>query len=268
MNTPRSILLLALAALLPACEENAVVEIAGPPAGGASIKFFNFAPGAPGVNFYANDSKVTAISTTTCVILTESNQEQCTTVGAESTTGVNYGGSANGGNGWYSDIAPGQYTFSGRIAAATDKNLPISNLQTSIAAGRSYSYYLSGIYDGTTKTAESFIVEDPIPEVDHSVAYVRFVHAISNADPMTLYATNRITQEEMAVGAEVAYASGGVFTSVPPASYDLATRHAGAATNAITRANVGFSAGRIYTITARGNITVASTVALDNTANR
>ena len=39
--------------------------------------------------------------------------------GAESTTGVTYGGSANGANGWYSDIAPGQYTLSGRIASAT-----------------------------------------------------------------------------------------------------------------------------------------------------
>lgn len=261
-------MLLLTAALLPACDENGVQEIAGPPAGGANVKFFNFAPGAPGVNFYVDETKVTAISSTTCDVLTEDNEVECTTVGDERTIGVNYGSSANGADGWYSDIEPGQYTLSGRIAAETDKNLPISNLQTSIAAGRSYSYYLSGIYNTTTKTAESFIVEDPIPEVDHSVAYVRFVHAISNADPMTLYATNRTTQEEVAVEAQVTYASAGAFTSVPPGSYDLATRFTGAPTNAITRANVGFEAGRIYTITARGNMTVASTVSLDNTANR
>ncbi len=62
MKTSRSILLVLLALLLPACEENAVLEIAGPPPGGSSIKFFNFAPGAPGVNFYANDTKVKATS--------------------------------------------------------------------------------------------------------------------------------------------------------------------------------------------------------------
>jgi len=220
------------------------------------------------VNFYANDTKVTAISTTTCVTLTEDNEVQCTTVGAESTTGVTYGSSANGADGWYSDIAPGQYTLSGRIAAATDKNLPISNLQTSIAPGGNYSFYLSGIYDSGAKTADSFIVEDPIPAIDHSVAYVRFVNAISNADPMTLYATNLETAAETAVGGEVSYRSAGAFTSVEPGSYDLATRHTGAATNVITRVNVGFNPGRVYTITARGNINTASTILLDNTANR
>ena len=261
-------MLLLTAALLPACEENAVLDLSEAPAGGASIKFFNFAPGAPGVNFYANDTKVTAIGSTTCVALTDANEVQCTTVGAESTTGVTYGGSANGANGWYSDIAPAQYTLSGRIAAATDKNLPIANLQASIATGGKYSYYLSGIYDATAKTADSFIVEDPIPAVDYSVAHVRFVNAMSTADPMTLYATNRETAAEAAVGGEVSYASAGAFTSVAPGSYDLATRYAGDATNVITRVNVGFNAGRVYTITARGDIATSSTILLDNTANR
>ena len=259
-------MLLLTAALLPACEENAVQEIAGPPAGGASIKFFNFAPGSPGVNFYANDTKVTAVSTTACVTLTETNEVQCTTTGSESTSGVNYGGSANGANGWYSDIAPGQYTLSGRIAAATDKNLPISNLQTSLADGGNYSYYLSGVYDGVAKTADSFIVEDPLPAIDHAVASVRFVNAMSDSEPMTLYATNRETDVETAVGGGVAYKSAGAFTSLEPGSYDLATRTAGGATNVVSRVNVGFNAGRVYTITARG--TVAATSALDNTANR
>jgi len=49
---------------------------------------------APGVNFYANSTKITAISSVT---------------GAESTTGTAYGGAANGG--LYSAIAPGSYTF-------------------------------------------------------------------------------------------------------------------------------------------------------------
>jgi hypothetical protein len=266
MTNTRSILLLLLtAALLPACDENGVREIAGPPEGGASVKFFNFAVGSPGVNFYANDTKVTAISSTTCGVLTEANEEQCTGTGAESTTGVNYGGSANGANGWYSDLEPGQYTFSGRIAGATDKNLTISDLQASIADGGRYSYYLSGIYDGVSKTTDSFVVEDEIPAINHAVAYVRFVNAISNSEPMTLYATNQETDVEGPVGGAVAYQSAGVFTSLPPGFYDLATRTAGGTEDVITRADVGFEAGRVYTIGARGDITVAP--ALDNTAN-
>lgn len=268
MKTPRSILLLLLAALLPACEENAVLEIAGPPAGGASIKFFNFAVGAPGVNFYANDTKVTAISTTTCATLTETNEAVCTTTGSESTTGVNYGGAANGGSGWYSDIAPGQYTFSGRIAAAVDKNLPISSAQANLTTGSHYSYYQSGIYDAVTKSADAFIVEDQLPALDHSVAYVRFVNAMSNTDPMTLYATHRDSAVTTAIGGVVSYQSGGAFTAVMPGAYDLATRHTGSDVNVITRVNVGFVGGRVYTITARGDINVANTILLDNTANR
>jgi hypothetical protein len=51
-------------------------------------------------------------------------------------------------------------------------------------------------------------------------------------------------------------------------SYDLATRASGSTTNVFTRAQISFSAGRAYTITARGNTATASTMALDNTANR
>jgi hypothetical protein len=257
-------MLLLTAALLPACDEDGVRVIAGPPEGGASVKFFNFAVGSPGVNFYANDTKVTAISSTTCTILTEANEAQCTGAGAESTTGVNYGGSANGANGWYSDVAPGQHTLSGRIAGATDNGLAISTLQTSLAGGGRYSYYLSGVYDEVSKTTDSFVVEDPIPTIDHSVAYVRFVNAISNSEPMTLYATNTTTLVESAVGGAVAYQAAGTFTSLEPGAYDLATRTAGGAT-VTTRSAVGFSAGRVYTIGARGSITGAT--ALDNTAN-
>jgi len=55
--------------------------------------------------------------------------------------------------------------------------------------------------------------------------------------------------------------------------YNLAARYPDSTSNAITRTGVSFLAGRIYTIGARGDITVTSTTAtnrpiLDNTANR
>jgi hypothetical protein len=273
MNTTRSILMLLVgAALSTACEENAVQVITEPSPGGAQVKFFNFGVGAPGVNFYANDTKITAVSTTACAILTDANRDLCTTAGNESTTGVNYGGVGSGG--YYSAVVPGQYTLAGRIAAATDKDLAISNLAATLEDGKRYSFYQSGFYNTAAKTVEAFVVEDPLPpQFDYSVAYVRFVHAISNANAMTLYARNTTTAEELPVGGAVSYKGAGAFTALPPGTYDLGARYAGSATNAISRTAVAFAAGRVYTIGARGDITITSTTAanrpfLDNTANR
>jgi hypothetical protein len=254
-HASRAALLCAL--VLASCEKNAVQTIDGPVPPGAMIKFFNFGVGAPGVNFYANTTKVTAIGSAS---------------GQEATTGVTYGGVGAGG--YYSALPSGQYTLSGKIAAATDKDLAISNLPATLELGKAYSFYQSGFYDATAKTVDAFIVEDDLPaQFDFTVAYVRFVHAISNANPLTLYAKNTTTTNEVAVGAELAYKSAGAFTALPPGVYDLGARYAGVSTNAFGRTGVSFLAGRVYTIGARGDITVVSTTAtnrpfLDNTANR
>jgi hypothetical protein len=238
------------AVLLTACdyEKNAVQDITVPPATSA-IKFFNFGPGSPGVNFYANDTKVTAITSAT---------------GAESTNGVNYTGAGNGA--LYNSLNPGQYTFSARIAAATDKNLPIASVQTTLVDGKFYSYFVSGVYSTSAKSAEAFVVEDPIPALDYNVAYVRFVNAIANSQPMTLNVTHTVTGVATALGGPVAYKSAGNFVAIPEGSYNLATSGGGV----ITRAGVSFVGGRVYTIASRGSMGVTGTnaPALDNTANR
>ena len=256
MNRYRSLALLLCAGLLSACTKNGVQDITGPLAS-SRIKFFHFGINAPGVNFYANDTKMTAISSTS---------------GSESTTGTVYGGVGSGG--YYGAIAAGQYTFSGKIAATTDKDLAIAKVTGTIADGKSYSVYLSGFYDATAKTVEGFVIEDPYDSaIDYTQAYVRFVNAMPNANPMTLYAKNTLTGTEVPVGAAVAYKSGGAFVALPNGVYDLSTRFTGVTTNAISRAAVSFSAGKVYTIGARGDITITSTTAtnrpfLDNTANR
>lgn len=270
MKPSRSIfMLLAALATVTACEKNAVGLLDDPEGGkGANVKFFNFAVGAPTVNFYVNNAKVTAVSTTGCYLLDDSNREECLSTGRESTSGAAYGSAGNGANAWYSDVAPGQAAISGRITATTDKNLAISNVQSNLEAGKFYSYYQSGIYDAATKTADAFIVEDVMPPRDFGVAHVRFVNASSTTQPMTLYVKNRETAEELAVGGAVAYKSAGAFVAVPVGSYDLSTRNAGSSTNVFSRTAVSFSSGRAYTITARGNTATTSTMALDNTANR
>jgi hypothetical protein len=271
MNRRNSLAALSCAVLLAACnyEKNAVQDITAPDPG-SRIRFFNFGVNAPAVNFYANDTKVTAISSTSCA--TPPPPAACTTTGIESTAGTAYGGV--GFAGLYSALAPGQYAFTGRIAAATDKDLSISSVTTTLENGKYYSFYQSGFYDGTAKTAEAFVVEDAFPAtIDYSVAYVRFVNAISNSSPMTLYARNTTTTTETAVGGLVAYKAAGAFTALPNATYDLITRVEGSSANAITRTAVSFVAGRVYTIGARGDMTVVSTTAanrpfLDNTTNR
>lgn len=261
MNRQKTLAVVFCAALLGACnfEKNTVQDILAPDPG-SRIKFFNFGVNAPSVNFYANSTKVTAVSSTT---------------GTEATTGVAYGGV--GLAGLYSALTPGQYAFTGRISAATDKDVPISTVVTNIAEGKYYSFYQSGFYIPATKVVDAFVVEDPFPTtIDYSVAHVRFVNAISNANPMTLYARNTTTTTEVAVGAETAYKGGGAFIALAPGSYNLSTRYAGATANALTRPGVGFVGGRVYTITARGDITVAPSTAcgaanrtcLDNTLNR
>lgn len=260
MNRTRALAaLLCVVALtaLAACDENAVQEITGPEAG-ARIKFFNFGVNAPSVNFYANDVKMTATSSTS---------------GIESTTGVVYGGVGSGG--LYSGIAPGAYTLTGKIAAVVDKDLVIATQPGTLENGKAYSYFMSGFYNTTAKTSDGFLVEDGFaPAIDYTMAYVRFVHAISNANPLQLIATSTTTTTLVdTIGGVIAYKGAGQFEAVAPGVYNLATRYAATATNAIVRTGVSFVAGRVYTVGARGDITVVSTTLanrpiLDNTANR
>ncbi len=256
MNRHASIAALLCASLVSACGPSALQDITTPPPAASRIRFFNFGVNAPGVNFYSDATKMTAILSST---------------GVESTNGIAYGGvSANGD---YLAIDPGSHTFTGKIAATTDKDLAISMLTTTIVSGSFYSLYQSGFYNTTAKTVESFIVDDTftIP-ADVTTTSVRFVNAISNSSPMILYAKNTTTLVETAIGAAVAYKAAGAFTTLPPGIYDLNTRLAGSSTNLITRLAVSFVGGRVYTIGGRGDMTVTSTTAtnrpfLDNTAN-
>ena len=259
------------AAALAACDKNGLTNITAP-ASGARVKFFNFGVNAPGVNFYANDAKVTAVTTGNCSPSSgvRDTTTACATTGKELTSGTNYGGAGNAG--LYNDVAPGQVTLAGKVATATDNGLAIATASTSLEDGKFYSYYVSGIYDATAKKADAFVVEDPLPaDPDYSQAYVRFVNAIANSQPMTLYVKGSTATSEIAAGSAVAYKGAGAFTAVPADVYELDTRAAGSTTNLITRTGVSFVAGHMYTVAARGDMTSSATAtkpALDNTANR
>lgn len=270
MKSFRPLALLLGAVIIASCDKNSTMNISGPAAGSA-VKFFNFGVGDPSVNFYANDQKLTAASSTSCSssVNGQTSDTTCLNGGKESTNGTAYGAGANGG-GLYSSIAPGSYTLSGRITSATNNGVAIASTPATLADGKYYSYYLSGIYNSTTKSADAFIIDDPIPSPDYTVANVRFVNAMSTSEPMTLYAKNQTTGVETAIGTTVAYKSAGAFVSLPTGVYDLSARVAGAATPVITRTGVGFGVGHVYTITAYGDInatTDSKKPALDNTTN-
>ncbi len=251
MNRISSLAALLCITALAGCEENAVQDITGPMPS-ARVKFHNFSMGAPGVNFYSGDTKLTAIGSAT---------------GTESTNGTAYGSAAAGG--FYTAIAPGQHTLAGRIAAATDKDLVVSSAAATIEDGKFYTFYMSGPYNAGTKQADAFVVEDPIPaQVDYAMAQVRFVNASANSNPMTLYVTPNAGGAETAIGGAVAYKAAGAFTAIPEGVYNLSAR---SDVHTATRASVSFAGGRVYTIALRGDMTVATGTNapfLDNTANR
>jgi hypothetical protein len=261
MTKLRTLALLFGAALVASCGEGGFQPVAGPePNAGTRIRFFNFAVSAPGVHFYAGDTKLAGAAE---VGFTQDPHTGVATGGTESVTGTAFGGVTSGG--YYNSIAAGAYTFNARIATTTDNGLKIANLATTIASGKKYSVFLSGLYDATAKSSDAFIVEDPYPETyDWNNVMVRFVNSSYNSSPMTLYAKNQTTTTETAVGGDVAYKGAGAFVTLPPGTYDF--RAAVGATNPFTRTAVSLTAGKIYTITARGSAT--SGQFLDNTANR
>ncbi len=269
MNRHKPFAGLLCAALLSSCdafEKTAVQQIAGPTPTTSRIKFHNFAPGSVGVNFFANDVKMTAIGGIGCTPTptVDSLKAKCLAAGIEPTTGTNYAAVASGE--LYVAVAPGPYTFVAKMAA---KDTIVSTVAQTIEDGKYYSFFMSGIYNTTTRTAEAFVIEDPIPStIDFTVAHVRLVNAISNGTgDLTLYATNTTTTTESPVGGAVAYKGADAYVTIPAGVYDLRVRYTGSATNVITRAGVSLVGGRVYTITSRGNTATATTLGLDFSQN-
>jgi hypothetical protein len=259
MRPLRRVGLLLGALVLAACDQNAIqIDDITAPLSGARVKFFNFGMGTPAVNFYANNTKMTAVLSAT---------------GVESTAGVAFGGVASGN--LYTGIAPGSYTFSGRIAATIDKDVPIASIPGTLVDGRAYSVYLAGVYDATAKRVDGFVVEDQFPDTfDFTQALVRFVNASPNAQPQQLTIVDATPLVSTPIGAAVPFKSAGAFVAVPTGSYNLSTVQAGVATPVFARTAVSFLAGRVYTITARGDATISTTgtavnrAFLDNSVNR
>jgi hypothetical protein len=258
MKKLASIAVLLCATVLSSCGEEAFPDITGP-MGQTRIRFFNFSVGAPGVYFYANNNKAAGIGAASVVIDAKTG---VVTSSLESITGTTYGNVTAGG--YYSAVTPGTYDLQAKMADTLQRATIVSTVNTALSAGKAYSYYMSGAYDATLKTAEAFVVEDNFPAMDWTQAYVRFVNAGPTSAPLTLYGTNTtLATPEAAIGAITAYKAGSAFVGVPTGSYNLAAKDAGGVSK-VTRTAVQFSAGRVYTITLRGT----TSLFLDNTTNQ
>jgi hypothetical protein len=251
-------------AALAACEKNAVQDITKPIAGGAFIRFHNYGVNVPGVNFYANDQKLTAISNAAC---TPSTDPRCIAAGIEATTGVAYGSSANGAN--YSMVAPGTYSLTSRIAATVDNGLSVATTSATLVDGKYYSYILSGIYNATSKTSDSFLIEDVFPTTfDYSKAYIRIVNASVNAPAISVTSKLQSSTAVVPIGASVPYKAASPFITIEPGLTDVTISAVGQPSVTLTGFNL--IGGHVFTLVLRGDATstTATGLTITGTANR
>jgi hypothetical protein len=256
-----------LSSMIYSCKKNAyqIIDKTVDPTTTAQIKFFNFGVNAPSMNFYASGTKISAVSSAT---------------GIESTTGTASGGVFPASN--YSLISQGTYSFTGQLPSSltTDANLTVLTTPGTLTNGNYYTLYACGLYNTTAKTSDAFIVQDKLPAIDYTVAYVRFVNTVPNApNAFNFYVKNTTTAAETLVATSIAYKAASDFIAVPIGVYELYVRYPAAPTvnvisrNAAVTGTVSFVGGKVYTLGARGDITVTSTTAtnrpqIDNTANR
>ena len=266
MTRMRTLAVLLAAAALAACEKNGVQDISAP-LSGAFVRFHNYGVSTPGVNFYANEQKVTAVGATTCTPLTTPPNETCLTTGIESTTGVVYGAVALGGN--YAQVVPGQTTLSGRIAATTDKGLAVASVAMPLADGKFYSYFTGGIYNATTKKVDAFVIEDDLPtSFDYTKAYIRMVNASSNAPSVSASTKLQGTSTVVPFASNLAYKAASPFVTVTPGLTDITVT---VGTSTFTFTNIGLSGGHVFTLALRGDATLTTgtnALAISGTANR
>lgn len=254
-------------ALFAACEKNTVPSITRD-YNGAQFKFYNFAINAPSVNFYANGVKSTATLSAS---------------GTEAPTGVAFGSLlptrgyvliTSGSGVVFKAITPSTMP----VAAATGQgpSIEIASLTKDVVEGKNYTLYTSGIYDYTTKKCDAFIVEDVLPAIDTTQAYIRLVNPGHTTSTISLELTQTIaatptTPAQTIVTTPITgvpYKGASVFVPVKQGSYSL--RVIDATTNkVVTRAATSFIKERIYTFSLRGNL-ISGTPApfLDFTENR
>ena len=241
--------ILLLAVFLGACENNAIDEHTTPFTSGALIKFFTQAEGAPRVNFYLNDQRITASTPTTTNI----------------PLGLAYGAAfpANG----YVSVPTGDLTLA-VMDTVTSETKGKADLLTSTSAKLEDKVNYSAYLVGTAGNYETFVVKDNLPPDNFNQIYFRFVNTMVNLPfnvdvvafrpAVAATATSPAVPElRIPLATNVAYKQYGDYVELPAGSYRFILYQAGttkvyanypSATTSLSLTSLG----RVYSFFLRG----------------
>lgn len=241
---------------LSSCKKNAFQIIDAPPTG-PNFRVYNFAVNGPQVNVYVNGVKVSAIGSTT---------------GKESASGIAAYGIFPGTNSYVNIQNDGNVTIKAvtPVNATTNPGVETTSATSNFQNGKYYSFFTTGIYNTTTRTTSSFVIEDKLPAIDVNFAYVRLVNTVPNAaNGFDLKMTNKATGEVITVSNAIAFQAASEFVKVPDGIYNLTATSTNSPSNyVISRADLTVTKGLVYTLAPRGTVVTASTLAIDMTRNR
>jgi len=261
MKRIKYILFLLLPIFFLGCEKAKVVDRASEgELTGARIRLYNFAINGLTVNFYSNETKISATLSTT---------------EAEAVAGTNFGGTYPVNQYALAPVGDRNILSITPRNLATNGNVTTSSTPGSFVDGKFYSVFTCGIYDAVNKKSDAFIIEDNFPqELDATGAYIRIVNPCPNSNiKMVLQKTQTVgavktVLEEIEIGNGIAYKKSSSFVRIPPGAWELLVTDLVTAKIA-TRAATSFLKERVYTIALRGNIVTGTPATfLDNTVNK
>lgn len=237
----KSFALLAAGLMLGSCDENAIEDHNEPVNGGAFIKFVHAAPAAPAVNFFLDNSKISALAANS------DGEEQGLTFASNSIFPASYG---------YANVPSGAHTLQAMSPATVGAGV-VSNSSVTLNEGMHYTAFMVGETEGF----ENFLVEDNLPEADYTKSYVRFVNVADNAPAdfdveAVRTATSETPETRTVVGTDVTYKGNTAYVAIEAqGSYMLELKTQNAAGETVTSKSASFTptAGRVYTLALRGD---------------
>ncbi len=220
---------------------------------GAKIKFFNATLNSPGINLYANDSKITTVAPTA----------------ANVENGITFGGVYP--NLEYAVVSPGTFQLKTKIAASStvDPNLEVSSLSSTLENDKYYTVIAVDSYNTIDKKVNTIIINDELVARDTSKALIRFINLVGNIGNVDLAVSNGAT-----IVSSIPYKGVSAFATapLPGASVNYVLKFS-TPTGIITTSNfpLTFNKGRVYTVFFSGTIggtTTSTTPRLSLTINR
>lgn len=221
-----------LIGVLTACEKGTLIEqtvVYNPTSDDIKLKILLLAPGAPSVNFYLNNTKIT---------------------GVYSAVGVEAG---YGYNGLYPDLGyliinpTTTYQLQAKVAnsAATDAGLVVFDQNMNFENGKSYSF-ISSLYNTTTKTMSTYtLLEDVRPPIDTSKVFVRVVNLLNNKAAINYVQTT--SGQVIAQGLPYGQATEFIAINNPGKANSYAPVNPDTGTNLVTATSYTLTKGRCYT---------------------